>query len=152
MSPKGSTTVHRPVTGEVPVTPDRRNPVNRFLTKEVTQRRWQQLIVWVPLTLLWILGILGARTYVQDRNEIQDRQREADKYASCVQRVNTRADLRGVLGSLVDEFATDPTANARGHGAIDRGYPELFIKDCGTDPLGRPSIPSNSGLSQPTGG
>lgn len=133
-------------TGEVPVTPRTRSSVGRFLSKEVTQRRWQQLIVWVPLTLLWIFGILGARTYVQDRNEAQDRQRDQDKYATCVQRINTRGDLRGVLGSLVDEFATDPNANARAHATIDRGYPELFIRDCGNDPLGvGPSSPSGEG-------
>jgi uncharacterized membrane protein YsdA (DUF1294 family) len=105
-----------------------RQTLNWLDQPTLTRRRWT-IGVNLALIVLFFGGGFGMFTYMSDQRA--DVERSA--FATCVTRVGTRSDLRGVLIGIFDAIdernpGGETVADLRVQ--LDENYPPLRVEDC----------------------
>lgn len=111
---------------------------------------WQYILNWVLLLILVFGGIWGTARYASDQRKDAARalttaefisrqtaiEQARDQRQSCIVRVTTRTDLRGVLIGIFD-YLDPEQASPRVTGLrqlLDQNYPELSQAECPPEP------------------
>lgn len=100
--------------------------IQTWLAEPTRNSRGMTILVWLVLATTTVGGAYGALTYV--RNESEER-REA-VVAQCVQRVESRAQVRGVLLGLAVRLGADDDTVLIVSSYLDEEYPALDPTDC----------------------
>lgn len=110
--------------------------IRAWLAEPTQNTRGMTILAWTALTVTCFGGVAGAIVYVHDQRE---EQRQAI-VAQCLQRVESRAQVRGVLLGLADRLGADLETLQIVSGFLDDEYPALDPADC----LNPPTIPTPS--------
>lgn len=99
------------------------------LRTEYPVKVYQWAMIWLTLSALWAGGIYGAVVYAHDQAE----NLRVVEEGRCVQRVESREQIRGVfldVYDLIDELNPGSEFAAEARLRLDETYPLLSLDDC----------------------
>jgi hypothetical protein len=122
---------------------------NKFRqTAEIRVYQWAAVLL--SLTVLWVGGIYGAVVYSNNQRDASEASAAAAQYAGefasfenardersrCIQRVDARADLRGVFLGIFELIDTRSESDftEQGRALLDSEYPTLDVANCPAQP------------------